>query len=158
MLSNLVGSSLAMSKGCGVSSTSLELRETRVKEKLLGLWSFYKLCDLLTREWYFFLMLLQIPRCVPCPAGYSCGNVTQPPVPCASGFFSLQGNASCTECEAGQACTDPAQAPKHCPYGTYSLRVRKTLKDTIELQGCRSETLTFDIKWVDWRQMTSSKK
>ena len=67
--------------------------------------------------------LSQIPRCAPCPAGYSCGNITQPPVPCPSGFYSLQGDASCTECEAGQACTDPAQAPKHCTSGTYSLKV-----------------------------------
>lgn len=65
----------------------------------------------------------QIPRCAPCPAGYSCGNVTQPPVPCLPGYYSLQGDASCTECEAGQACTDPAQAPKHCPSGTYSKKV-----------------------------------
>ena len=33
MLSNLLGSSLAVSKVCGVSSSSLELKETRVKEK-----------------------------------------------------------------------------------------------------------------------------
>lgn len=65
----------------------------------------------------------QIPRCAPCPAGYSCTNVTQPPVPCMPGYYSLQGNALCTECEAGQACTDPAQAPKHCPVGTYSQKV-----------------------------------
>ena len=103
-------------------------------------------------------MILQVPRCVPCPAGYSCGNVTQPPVPCASGFFSLQGNAFCTECEAGQACTDPAQAPKHCPYGTYSLRVRKTFKETTLLHGGRSETLTFGIKRVDWGQIATVKE
>ena len=65
----------------------------------------------------------QIPRCAPCPAGYSCTNVTQPPVPCMPGYYSLKGNALCTECEAGQACTDPAQAPKHCPVGTYSQKV-----------------------------------
>ena len=68
-------------------------------------------------------LVLQIPRCAPCPAGYSCGNITQPPVPCSAGYYSLQGDASCTECEAGQACTDPAQSPKHCPSGTYSQKV-----------------------------------
>ena len=67
---------------------------------------------------------LQIPRCAPCPAGYSCANITQPPVPCSAGFYSLQGAASCTECEPGQACTDPAQSPKHCPSGTYSQKVK----------------------------------
>lgn len=67
--------------------------------------------------------IFQIPRCAPCPAGYSCGNVTQPPVPCNAGYYSLQGDASCTECEAGQACTDPGQAPKDCSIGTYSQKV-----------------------------------
>ena len=67
--------------------------------------------------------MFQLPRCAPCPAGYSCGNITQPPVPCISGYYSLQGDSSCTECEAGQACTDPAQSPKHCPSGTYSEKV-----------------------------------
>lgn len=72
---------------------------------------------------YHLFFILQIPRCAPCPAGYSCANVTQPPVPCLAGYYSLQGDASCTECEAGQACTDPAQAPKHCSIGTYSQKV-----------------------------------
>ena len=35
MLSNLLRSSLAMSKVCGVSSTSLQSKDTRLKEKIV---------------------------------------------------------------------------------------------------------------------------
>ena len=67
--------------------------------------------------------VFQTPKCVSCPAGYECINVTQPPVPCESGSYSIEGNSSCSVCSPGEACPNPTTLPINCSLGTYSTSV-----------------------------------
>ena len=62
-----------------------------------------------------------IPRCNPCPVGFSCADPTQPPQPCPSGYYqNVQSQTSCIICPAGSACPIASAAPYTCPVNTGS--------------------------------------
>ena len=59
-------------------------------------------------------------ECLPCPAGYECLGTSEE-TECASGTFSLAGQATCRACFAGSFCRDPSLLPQLCPAGTFSV-------------------------------------
>ncbi|ETO67181.1 hypothetical protein F444_15794 [Phytophthora nicotianae P1976] len=59
--------------------------------------------------------------CRTCPAGHSCVDVSQSPVLCQLGSYSMEGDPVCHACPAGSYCPDPSSAALSCATGTYSL-------------------------------------
>ena len=84
----------------------------------------FRAISVYTLEYIFICLLFtQIPRCIACPAGYSCQDAKIPPVSCQKGYYSSGGNSSCLPCPEGYSCLDPAKTPVSCTVGQYSLSV-----------------------------------
>ena len=55
-----------------------------------------------------------------CPAGSHCPNTTSLPLPCLTGYYSLDNAIACTPCPPGFSCLASDVLPTVCDVGTYS--------------------------------------
>ncbi|EDV25654.1 uncharacterized protein TRIADDRAFT_55968 [Trichoplax adhaerens] len=60
-------------------------------------------------------------NCTVCPAGSKCPDPTVAPVPCNSGYYSLDSFDVCVLCPSGYECTTTSSAPVQCLPGTYAV-------------------------------------
>ena len=75
----------------------------------------------------FVKYLFFLQSCIPCPAGYSCPDVSKAPTfdsLCKSGTYSFTGWLECVVCPSGYACPSIfGNGIITCALGTYSLEM-----------------------------------
>ena len=111
------------------SSTSLS------SWKLLCRREYRKLLMLIFFFFYQKWLFSSLQACTPCPAGYSCPDVSNAPTidsVCQRGTYSFSGWPECIACPAGYAC--PSIFGKGiitCALGTYSLDMSTVSMDQL---------------------------